>query len=172
MTDPDLSGYAATASAPQDVLSRLEDLLGDDIEGSSLGGGEGRPRLLTVALPRRRFLEGVDCLGEFDRPHFMCLSGEDRGMSVLLRYDFALFRCAERGKRFHVTLEVSLPKGDLLMPSLQGRFPSAEYDEREVLEMLGPDFTGQSKRGRLFLPEGWEAVKPWRHEFEPSRSRQ
>ena len=167
----DLSRHAASAETPQDVLSRLEELLGDDIEGSSLGGGEGRPRLLTVALSRRRLLECVDCLGEFDRPHFMSLSGEDRGRSVLLRYDFALFRYAERGRRFHVAFEVTLPKGDLLMPSLQDRFPSAEYDEREVFEMLGPDFTGMARRERLFLPVGWETVKPWRHDFEPPRSR-
>jgi len=142
--------YVIQATDHREVLSCLEGRFGADLEMPQLKEGEAQSPILTATLPKARLLEFVDCLAEFDFPHFRALSGEDLGEAILLHYDFALFRSAGRGKRLEISASVRLPSGDRLMPSLVGRFPSAEYGERELIETLGLDFEGLPDKSPLF----------------------
>ncbi len=142
--------YVTHAMDHREVLSCLEGIFGTDLEELQLKEGEAQSPILTAILPKARLLEFVDCLAEFDFPHFRALSGEDLGEEILLHYDFALFRSAGRGRRLEVSASVRLPSGDRLMPSLVDRFPSAEYCERELIETLGLDFEELPDKRPLF----------------------
>lgn len=63
-------------------------------------------------------------------------------------------------------LSVKLDRSNPEMPSLCGVWPSAEYQEREVYEMLGVVFKEHPNLRRLLLPEFWSDIPPLRKDYE------
>ncbi|MCF7936386.1 MAG: NADH-quinone oxidoreductase subunit C [Synergistales bacterium] len=163
--------YVKESRDPREILSCVEELLGEDLLSSELrekeDGREGTVQYhdLRLTVPRARFLELVDRLGEIDAVHFHVMSGNDDGDTLMVQYHLALFRSAGRGTRLGVHVKVHLDKEDLTMPSLWSRIPGVEYSEREMREFFGIDFEGLPNKALVFLPEDWdESIKPWRRD--------
>ncbi len=62
-----------------------------------------------------------------------------------------------------LTLRVTIPRDQAVVPSICALLPSAIFYERELREMLGVEVTGLTNTDRLFLPDDWtEGVYPLR----------
>jgi NADH-quinone oxidoreductase subunit C len=55
-----------------------------------------------------------------------------------------------------------------VMDSLTIVWPSCEYHEREVYEMLGVRFVGHPNLSKLLLPEYWSDIPPMLKSYEPA----
>lgn len=58
------------------------------------------------------------------------------------------------------------PREDCTVPSICGIWPAAETFERELHEMYGIDFPGNSRQGEEFILEGWSDIPPMRRDFD------
>jgi Ni,Fe-hydrogenase III component G len=76
----------------------------------------------------------------------------------------ALYHMCEGGAV--VTLRVSVPHSNAVLPSVCGIIPSATLFERELIEMFGLTITGTPCTDHFILPEEWPAgVFPLRKDF-------
>lgn len=64
-----------------------------------------------------------------------------------------------------LNLSTRLSRDDPRMPSLYSVWPSVEYHEREVYEMLGVIFEGHPRLRRLLLSEYWMDIPPLRKDY-------
>lgn len=127
--------------------------------------GVTRPREieeLWAAVPRESLPAAVDALAQLAPVHMSVISGRDAGEQVELLYHLAVGYGTSGGEVL-TTLRLSVPKGDLFVPSLCGIIPGAETTEREKREFLGVEFTGITDSRNLFLPEEMTA-HPWRQD--------
>ncbi len=117
---------------------------------------------LWAEVPRDSLLATVGALVETGPVHISVVSGRDAGDDIELLYHLTVGYGTEGGEVL-VTLRFSVPKSDLVVPSLCGLIPGAETTEREKREFLGVEFTGITDSRHLFLPEDMSA-HPWRQD--------
>ncbi|HAF71464.1 MAG: NADH dehydrogenase (Ubiquinone) 30 kDa subunit [Acetothermia bacterium 64_32] len=150
----------------QEVLAALKEALGDGFRD-----GEIRTRTVGVKSPqtieevwgridRGVLLPAVRALKDLGPLHISIISGADVGEEIELLYHFAVGFGTEGGEVM-VTLKLTIPKSDPVVPSLCEVLPGAETTEREKIEFLGVRFEGIPDSRHLFLPEDME-VHPWR----------
>lgn len=65
-----------------------------------------------------------------------------------------------------LNLSVKLDRNNPEIPSLHKIWPSAEYHEREVYEMLGVRFRKHPNLRYLLLPEYWADIPPLRKDYK------
>ncbi len=66
-----------------------------------------------------------------------------------------------------ITLYVTVPRENAVLPSVCGLIPSASFFERELREMLGVTITNTPNTDHLFLPDNWpDGVYPLRKDFQ------
>lgn len=163
-------GGTPVYKAPAELEAWLREKIGDGIVAtefhvSEQGLSKVKTTHLWVTVKPESFLAVIDAIGELDFPHYHVGSGNDDGDTIRLNYHFSLYRCMERGKEMGLTVVVSLPKSNPVIPSLYGRIPGVEYSEREMAEMLGVKHTGLPFDELLFLPDGWDrSILPWRRD--------
>ncbi len=58
--------------------------------------------------------------------------------------------------RMRLRVRVQLPGASPSVPTVSGIWPSANWQEREVLDMFGIRFEGHPDPTRLLMPEDWE----------------
>jgi NADH-quinone oxidoreductase subunit C len=63
-----------------------------------------------------------------------------------------------------VVLKADLPRDDPQAPSVEGVWPTANWMEREIYDLLGVSFTGHSDLRRILMPEDWVG-HPLRKDF-------
>ncbi|MCL4235114.1 MAG: NADH-quinone oxidoreductase subunit D, partial [Deltaproteobacteria bacterium] len=59
------------------------------------------------------------------------------------------------GERHGLTVKVRLDHDKPVADSVHPIWPAAEWHEREILDLLGVEFTGHPNPKRLFMPEDW-----------------
>lgn len=70
-----------------------------------------------------------------------------------------------------VTLRVSVPRADPVVPTICNVIPSASLPEREISEMFGVRAVGTPDTARLLLPDDWlEGIYPLRKDFVAAQS--
>jgi membrane-bound hydrogenase subunit beta len=148
-----LEGFGHEAQEDIIEISERTDGLNNPVTGENLW----------ITTPYDLFMDVVEALFKIDVLHFHVISGLDDGDSVTLRYHFSLFSYAGRNERVGASVVVSVPKSNLVMPSLCSLIPGIEYSERENREMYGIEFEGLPNKALIFLPDQWdEEIKPWR----------
>jgi len=106
--------------------------------------------------------DAIEELISIDYPHFGVISAVDEGDIIFLLYHMYVFYGLS-GKEVEVTIEVGLPKPNLIVPTISDLIPGAVYSEREKIEMMGVDVKDIPDRRGLFLPEDFpKGVYPWR----------
>ncbi len=65
-----------------------------------------------------------------------------------------------------LNVSVKLDIDNPVVTSLYSIWPSVEYHEREVYEMLGVNFQGHPNLKRLLLPEYWMDLPPLRKDYK------
>jgi NADH-quinone oxidoreductase subunit C len=67
---------------------------------------------------------------------------------------------------FIVELQTSLDRQNPKIASVVDIWPSAEYPERETLDLMGVTFDGLPQKDRLFLMDNFEGGPPLRKDFK------
>lgn len=144
---------------PPEVETRLRAQFGDDV--LAFEDRFGHP-VVTVAV--ERYHELVTFLR--DEPDLACdycdfTAGVDRGEQgiEIVTHVFSTTH------RHNVRVKVILPAGRLVCPTISDIYPTANWHERETMEMFGVTFEGHPMPVRLLLPEPFEG-HPMRKDFE------
>ena len=172
--------------SPDEILERVERVLGDKVTGSRLNFGHVdvtcRPDQVVDVVTTLRDHEDTRSifftfLSAIDRSTFGDEDAEGRGeLEVLIHlYSPELI--------FHVNVHVPLPMEAPRCPSISGVFRGAEWHERETHEMFGIFFEGHPGLTNLYLPEDFEGrpllksfrlpsrfVKPWPGAKDPEEA--
>ncbi len=81
------------------------------------------------------------------------LSGVDYPKRTVIEVVYHLYSYRHR----HLfTLKVDAPRDDPRVPSVAGVWSHAEWQEREVFDLLGVTFEGHPDLRRILMPEDWE----------------
>ena len=156
---------------PGDVASSLKKKFGNRIKDVRIEKKISRAKKdyatyrLWLTADRKIFRDAVRHLCSiYPDPHFSACSGYDLGKSIELIYHFTL-NYATRLSEFTVSIKVSLPKSNPVVPTITGLIPGALISEREMQEMLGVKIEGIPDTRRLFLDRTFPAdVYPWRRD--------
>lgn len=149
----------ATALSPEDTESRLRARFGQDI----LAFEEQHGHAVASVTPERyrdvcRFLR--------DEPELACDYcdfttgvdfGEEKGFEVVTH----LFSTT---RHHNVRVKVTIPHAEPVCPTVSDLFPTADWHERETMEMFGIRFEGHPKPVKLLLSEPFEG-QPLRKDF-------
>jgi NADH-quinone oxidoreductase subunit C len=153
---------------PPEVETRLRAQFGDDV--LAFDDSFGHP-VVTVSIGR--YHELMTFLR--DEPELACdycdfTTGVDRGEDGVE----IVTHVVSTTHRHHVRVKVRLPVDAPACPSIADLYPTANWHERETMEMFGVTFEGHPQPVGLLLPEPFEGhplrkdfplmsrvVKPW-----------
>lgn len=90
--------------------------------------------------------------------HLSTITGDDTGKEIVLLYHF--------WEGAGLTLRVSLPRDQAVIPTLIDLIPGAAFYEREVTEMLDVMFEWHPMSSHLFLPDDWHGDAPLRKQVQ------
>jgi NADH-quinone oxidoreductase subunit C len=143
---------------PPEVESRLRAQFGDDV----LAFEDQHGHAVVTVVPER-YREIVSFLR--DEPEFACdfcdfvsaVDFGDAGLEVVTHLHSTVHD-------HNVRLKVRLPTDEPTLPTLSELFPTADWHEREAMEMFGVRFEGHPQPVKLLLPEPFEG-HPLRKDF-------
>jgi NADH-quinone oxidoreductase subunit C len=146
--------------SPDDLGSRLRARFGDDVEVIDAFGQA------VAVVPVDRYHDAVRFCR--DEPEFGCDfcdftggvdlgDGEDGGFEVVTQ----LFSTTNKHS---VRLKVRLPHDEPSVPTISDLFPTADWHERELMEMFGIAVEGHPRPVKLLLSEPFEG-HPLRKDF-------
>jgi len=118
-----------------------------------------------IKLSQEEIEDAIKKLKENGFNHFVmlsCIDWIDKGEFELV---YHIWNYEEKE---HCMLSVSIPRENAKMKSLSHLFPHIETYEREIHEMYGIDFPGNS-RLTPFLLENWRNKPPMRKDFDTQK---
>jgi NADH:ubiquinone oxidoreductase subunit C len=142
------------------ISSLIEGILRKDaLEISS--PREGR---LFIRISRERLRKTVERLAELEGfSHLSTITGVDTGSEMELIYHLS-YRDAL------VSLRVLVSKKEPAVPTIVDLIPGASLYEREVHDLFGVGFDGNTDLSPLLLPDDWpEDIHPLRQEWSLER---
>ncbi len=150
--------HAKESTQVADVIDQLRDAFGEAIGEQVVYAGEhtvfvDKARLLEIAQHLKAelgFVYFVDC-GGVDR-----FTDEDR-----FEVFYNLVNVADRKR---LRLKVRVDEDDLHVPSVVSVWKAADWNEREVYDMMGLIFDGHPDLRRMYMPEDFDYF-PQRKEF-------
>jgi NADH-quinone oxidoreductase subunit C len=132
--------------------------------GDAVGDLVGQGGDASALVPPDRILEVARHCKDDPTLAFDCLSnlsGVDYPKRQVIQVVYHLYSYPHR-HRF--VLKVDAPRDAPAVQSLAGVWSHAEWQEREVYDLLGVDFTGHPDLRRLLMPEDWPG-HPLRKDF-------
>ena len=140
------------------LLAQAVQLIGDKAVSQSAP----EPNRIDLVVEPARLLECVAPLVSARWGYLSAVTGLDQGVEsgrLEVLYHFC-------NRAAVVTLRVTLPRENPVVPSICGLIPSATLFEREVMEMFGVVCEGTPDPRRLFLPDDWpDGTYPLRKDF-------
>lgn len=148
---------------PHAIHARLRESCGERV-GDLLGEG----RDAAAKVPPAALLEVATVCREDAALAFDCLSnlsGVDYPKDGVIQVVYHLFSYRHR---HGFVLKVDAARDDPVVPSVAGLWSAANWQEREVFDLLGVRFTGHPDLRRILMPEDWPG-HPLRKDFvEPA----
>ncbi len=157
---------------PDQVLETLQASLQDRLLDSHVvervvaSDGRIHPDLW-VNVERTALRDAIAALLASFTPHLIVISGDDLAEELLLNYHFTV-GWGTQFAELNVTVQTSVPKSDLTMPTITDLIPGALTSEREKHEFFGVVFDGIPDDRNLFLPPDM-TIHPWRRDEESQR---
>jgi membrane-bound hydrogenase subunit beta len=113
-----------------------------------------------IRIPKERRVFVDVSMGKFeevlkflmDKTHFdtLCtITGLDDGTELGVIYHLT------RQDGIVINVKTSVPKDNPVIKTIMGYFPSAEFYERELVDLLGAKVEGLPEGSRYPLPDGW-----------------
>ena len=152
---------------PQDLLASFKSAFGNGLKGgevrSALSGSLKTPRYsIWLRVERALLRPAMQHLIAIAYPHLAVIAGNDLGDEIELLYILSVFLGKKHGE-YMVTIAISLPKSDLVVPTIADLLPGAVFSEREKQEFFGITVENIPDGRRLFLPDDFPlGVYPWR----------
>jgi NADH-quinone oxidoreductase subunit C len=149
--DNDMKFPVPTEAADPDLL-RLMELLGDKVEEAFEQGGER-----TCQVTKEHILEALKLCREDSRLKFEMLADET-ATHYPAATDFAfsvVYHLTSIARKKRLRLRILVPEG-FEPESATQVYPSANWMEREIWDMLGIRFANHPDMTRILCPEGWE----------------
>lgn len=142
----------------ESLLEEAVQLIGDKAAAQSVP----EPGRIDLAVEPVRLLECVGALTKAQWGYLSSITGLDLGPQdghIEALYHFCRMAAV-------LTLRVSMPRENAVVPSVCGVIPAATLFERELMEMFGVVCEGTPDSRRLFLSDDWPAgVYPLRKDF-------
>jgi NADH-quinone oxidoreductase subunit C len=141
------------------IHARLRERLGD-----AVGALEGAGTDAFAAVAPERVAEVAAVLRDDEALRFDCLSnlgGVDYPKQGHIQIVYHLFSYVHRHA---FVLKVNAHRDDPVVPSLAGVWSTADWQEREVFDLLGVRFEGHPDLRRILMPEDWPG-HPLRKDF-------
>jgi NADH-quinone oxidoreductase subunit C len=141
------------------VHARLRERFGDAI-GELTGAGRDAGCTVDAA----RIAEVCGFLKSQPALRFDCLSnlsGVDYPTQNVIQVVYHLFSYA---LRHWIVLKVNAVRDDPVVPTVSAVWRAADWQEREVFDLLGVTFTGHPDLRRILMPEDWPG-HPLRKDF-------
>jgi NADH-quinone oxidoreductase subunit C len=82
------------------------------------------------------------------------ISGVDYGEQVARRLH-VVYELTSMTYRRHIRLEVAVDAADAHVPSAVAVYPTADWQEREIWDMFGINFSGHPGLTRILMPDDW-----------------
>lgn len=150
--------HAKSTTKLPEVISALRDQFGDDIGDLNEYAGEQ-----TVFVSKARIAEVCRYLKEEQQFAYLSdIGGVDRFTDedrFEVYYNLVSFE-----KRKRIRLKVQVDEDDPIVPSITPVYRAANWNEREVYDMMGIRFDGHPDLRRMYMPEDFEHY-PQRKEF-------
>jgi NADH-quinone oxidoreductase subunit C len=144
--------FPAPAPATDPDLLRLQEVLGDKVEEAFQQAGE-----LTCQVAREAVQEALRLCRDDDALHYEMLADETATHYPAAK-DFAfsvVYHLTSIRRRKRMRLRILIPDG-FEPDTATTVYPTANWLEREVWDMLGIRFSGHPDMTRILCPEGWE----------------
>ncbi len=133
-----------------------------DYEGSAATSDRAGDPFVTV--PAAKIVEILTFCRDNAELAFDCLSnltGVDAPPDDLE----VVYHLFSYSKRHSLTLKARVPKSNAHLPTVEGIYPTANWQEREAYDLLGMIFDGHSDLRRIMLPDDWVG-HPLRKEYK------
>ncbi|MFB0503293.1 MAG: NADH-quinone oxidoreductase subunit C [Candidatus Bathyarchaeia archaeon] len=142
------------------ISSLIKRILGKDAQ-EILSPREGR---LFIRISREKLRESVKRLAELEGfSHLSTITGVDIGSEIELIYHLS-------HRDALVSLRVLVSKEAVAVPTIVDLIPGASLYEREVHDLFGVRFDGNTDLSPLLLPDDWpEDIHPLRQEWSLER---
>jgi len=117
----------------------------------------------TINIPADKMLEFMEKLRSehaFDmlKSH-TCVDWIDEGIFELITLFFSTTHLQ------HIWISTTIPRDNPVIHSLSSIWPIAEFQEREVYDLFGVQYAGNSDLRRLFLDDDWQGF-PLRKDYQ------
>lgn len=156
-TDEDNPHAKATTNVP-DVVEALQEQFSDHVLDVGVYAGE-----YTVLVARERIQEvGRYLKDELGFTYLVDLGGIDRFVEGE-RYE-VFYNVINIEARQRIRLKIRVDEEELTAPTVVPVWRAANWNEREVYDMLGIRFEGHPDMRRMYMPEDFE-YHPQRKEF-------
>ena len=129
--------------------------------GTEYDEGQPKPPIFVPPdnlLPLLEFLKTNDAL-KLD--HLLNLTAVDSLENIVMVYQLYSQKLNE-----FVTVKVNLPRDEAVVESVTTVFPGAEFEEREVFDLMGVEFLHHPDLRRILMPDNYGA-HPLRKDFVP-----
>lgn len=146
-----------------EVLAKVKERFGDAIVGEGLEALDPYITVAPLALPE--VLEALRDDPDLSFDFLMAITGIDMsGLSdqPVIRVLYHLFSYRHRHT---IVVRTEVPRDQAVLPSVTAIYPTAEWHEREVFDLLGVRFLGHPDLRRILLPEEWVG-HPLRKDYE------
>jgi NADH-quinone oxidoreductase subunit C len=111
----------------------------------------------TVVLPRNRLISACELLKsdpELDFAFLSDISAVDR-FPIEPRFEVN-YHLVSLSKRQRLRLKVKITGKDAVVPTVTNVWPTANWHEREVWDLMGVRFEGHPDLRRILMPDDWE----------------
>ena len=152
---PDAATPAEEAPPPPDpIVARLNDLLPEAIAAE-----EQAVDCLTLLIPRERLLDVCQALRDDPDLRFIHLSDvtavDYLDMGLEPRFGM-IYHLLSHALRRRLRLRVLVDEDEPVVPTVTTIWPTANWLEREVMDMFGIAFAGHPDPRRILLPDDFE----------------
>lgn len=143
---------------------RIGNLMKGILKKDALEISSPREGRLFIRISREKLRKTVERLAELEGfNHLSTITGVDTGSEMELIYHLS-------HRDALVSLRVLVPKGEPAVSTIVDLVPGASLYEREVHDLFGVRFDGNTDLSPLLLPDDWpEDIHPLRHEWSPER---
>lgn len=154
-------------SPNQPLLDRMVHILKERVHEEVIQEAyinERNGHLPCVVIPPEHWYQAAEELREhkeFSCNYLSNLSGVDQGTHLEVVYHL---RSIPSGREYMVKVKTDRERPSI--PSVTPVWPTANWNEREVYDLLGVDFPGHPDLRRIMMPDDWVG-HPLRKDYEP-----